>query len=266
MRKLFALLVALVLALPVQAGIYGPGSYGDGFIKTPSTITNPDSIQPAHLLSWFRADSGVTEGTGGVSEWADKRGSGYALGQSASGQRPALVASSSNFNNLPTLEFTQANNDFLVATSYSDLPDEVTIVVVGSATGTNEQVFADIGLDSGFATGPLAYYDGANMRFFVEGTFASYADATPVSPAVHIFRYNGSETRSDIFKNSTTSLGDASPGALTNTLNRLTVGIAGSQAAWPMGGEIAEIMIWDKKLTDAELASVLGYTNARYGF
>lgn len=76
-----------------------------------STTTSDEEFSPPTTDLWgeYRKGVGITEGTGGVSEWADQSGNDRHLAQATEAQRPA--------NSSGVIVFTAASNDFLQVVS-----------------------------------------------------------------------------------------------------------------------------------------------------
>ena len=68
----------------------------------------PDLYKP---VAWWRADSGVTIGTG-ASDWLDRTGN-YLVSQATGSQQPTLNASDPNFNGKASLSFSAAALQYL---------------------------------------------------------------------------------------------------------------------------------------------------------
>jgi hypothetical protein len=122
----------LVAALLVAGGVSGaavaqtgPGGVGNSDGSTASGVS-----QPQNAL-WLRADEGVTtDGSGGVTDWADQSGNGNDANSRL--DSPLLESSFGNFGGAPALKFSSGTRQMMEVTENSDLDntDEITIFSV----------------------------------------------------------------------------------------------------------------------------------------
>jgi len=71
------------------------------------------------LVAWWKADAGVTESGGAVSQWDDQSGNGWHLTQGTSGSRPIYSATGFN-SSYPGITF-DGTDDFLAVSSVTGL-------------------------------------------------------------------------------------------------------------------------------------------------
>lgn len=88
-------MISRVGALKTRKKGGGGGGGGGGF--------SPTSI--AGCILWLKADAGVTQSGGAVSQWDDQSGEDNHVAQSTAGRKPTYSASDSEFNNLPSISF-----------------------------------------------------------------------------------------------------------------------------------------------------------------
>ena len=69
--------------------------------------TTPDQFSGLHL--WLASDSGVITSGLQVTSWEDLSGNGFNATQSDPAHQPTLIPNSASFNNLPTIEFSNAD-------------------------------------------------------------------------------------------------------------------------------------------------------------
>jgi len=174
-----------------------------------SYLSNP--IPPAwspedftNVQYWWRADLGVTTGTGGVSNWVDQINS-FDLKQTVSGDRPSETTNA-NLNSKEVISFN-GTDDFLTteATPASRTGDFMILMVYSFSSTTPGAGL--IGGTSQFAGGGdgRIWLDGLNndQRLFSEGLGAAGNLATTVESGVttgaHAFFTKYDASAGDLF-------------------------------------------------------------------
>ena len=238
-----------------------------------SAVAQPDAI--SNLVFWVKADAGVTTNASGtVTAWADQSAKGN-LATNAAPSGPLYVASEPGLNNRPTLRFNGSSQRLIVANrmltngiqgctliamAKADKNDDVSIV--GIRTGLNNP-FVQLDQD---ATGKL--------RFIVRNAAGSTANA--LSAQVHTGTYGmyagrlfkGTDTvwsNRVYFSNARIPEASASAdfGASTDlTSGTQYIGGLGAPSYWQ--GDIAEIIIYERVLTEAEMIAIEEYLASRY--
>lgn len=72
--------------------------------------TDPIGITGADLLQWVRADLGIAESGGLVSQWSDQGSGAKHYTQGTGANQPAYTAADATLLNLPTLTFDGTND------------------------------------------------------------------------------------------------------------------------------------------------------------
>jgi hypothetical protein len=245
--------------------------------------TNPP-VPPTGLVEWLRADvtSSITYSSGtSVSGWADQSPNGNNAVQSSSGNQPTLVSSS--INSRPALNFS--GSSYLSITDRSSLrpTDGITMLAVyrQNNTSTYEKLISKPYFNSGWSTAPYISYEmdsassGANVPDFavaVAGTGTGVAGASAVSvstPTLLSGEYDGSSVRFYI-----NGVLDTYHPALTGPIDSgnnmgkdLFIGMrsnySGASGEW-FNGNIAEILIYNRALTDGERHQAENYLINKY--
>lgn len=216
----------------------------------------PSTFQPNYVpncVLWLRADLGITQSGGVVSNWADQSGSGYNFTATLTA-RPAYTAS--GINSLPTLTFDGA------LTSMG---------MTGFTLAQPYTVFMVIKLVSGTSLYPTALSDtsgnlvvssfGANQRnIYIGGTqIVSYGHLDTGVPELISFIGNGAT-------NSQVPIGHAPQiGGVVAVGTKLYVGAfttSGAQYIWR--GQISEILVYSTALTSYNANTVTQYLCSRY--
>ncbi len=215
------------------------------------------------LSLWLRADAGVVIDGAAASGWMDQSGKANDASQTTVSKQPVLLDAA--VNGQPTLKF-DGTNDSLDIQENSDLkPERVTVFVVGRHTdgGTAYRTYVRAGgaLSKGYA---LMKRNAASTAGFNINTYTStYAAGTlPVNTyGVMTGRYNGENI--DFFVNGLPTASYASTATISYAASPVYIGSTATGNY--LQGEIAEVLIFNRALSDAERKGVESYLYARYG-
>ena len=217
------------------------------------------------LVAWYRADKGTTIATG-VSAWADQSGVGDAnrnLTQATGAKQPTLNASDATYNHQATLSFASAASQYLASGTFSvAIPNPSTQFVVGNWDGAAS---VEVMLDGIDGTNRQAIFNGGSggstVVAFFAGTQVNATVANNAVPLVMCALNNGAS--SGQYVNAKTPKSTTNPGA--NTAAGVTVGIDNDKASFPLNGKVAEVIVYNRALSQNEINRVLGYLGTRYG-
>lgn len=240
-----------------------PGLIMAGARMTAAADT-PITIFGSKLLSWLRADLGVTTGTGGVSDWADQSGNGRDYTQSDTAKRPATGGT---LGGQASLVFTPANSDHLAlgGTSYGS-PSALHVIRVCSIAADPPAGSPAGGLD-GFGA-----FAGAQIEY--PYTSGDIYDSTGANSRVNAGNPGTSLTTDHVYE--TTSTGSAFKclvnggslysGASLGVGVRATPEIGGdTRSSRYIDGEIAEHIVLNAEPSAGERTAFAAYILARYG-
>ena len=233
--------------------------------------TQPDAL--AGLAFWVRADTGVTTNAAGrVIQWADQSGrANHAAAADAAA--PELVAGEPGLHNRPTLRFNGTSQRMTVASRIlTNGIEGCTIIAMAKATKNENSTI--VGIRTGLGN-PFMQLDTDNTgkpRFIVRDSAGTTANAVGPQARTNIWgmyagrllKGAGTVWTNRLYFSSPISeaVATADFGANTN----LTSGdqyIGGlSFAFWK--GDIAEVIIYERALSEAELGGVLDYLAGRY--
>jgi hypothetical protein len=239
---------------------------GPGGVSAIGTATN--------LKLWLRADNAVFTNSGTtlatnsqpVQQWNDGSGNG-AHGVNTNGTtRPTYTTAA--LNGMPTLDFAGASAQTLTAgvnIQPAVMPDVTVIAVAKSITVTNT-VAKLWGHDAptqsaGFMRG--VGIDGRAFPYFSYFTGAGVASLGTISPNTYFI--NTSSYTTSTFNGFIDGASTAS-GAVSNTggLTSLSIGsLTPTSEFW--NGSIAEFIVYNKVLSEAERVLVENYLAAKYG-
>lgn len=260
----------------------------DRFLTSPEmsydVIIDPTAVYVAEsgLNVWLRADAGVTVEGGQTAQWRDQSGHSFIAAQSTSVQRPGSPSSSSAvINNRPKIFFNSSSGSGATKGQYLVLPDNAAL------NSTAVSIFA-VGLDT---------YDGSQTRLNIvsKGTVTSNGyglsynkedagvslrtNSTHLSGTISISEptFSMAGTRNsltsgkNLFYNGK-SLAQQSGTSITAATGNMYIGwggeTTGTSPAVPtnlMKGEIAEIFVYDRYITDDERRNLEAYAYMRYG-
>ncbi len=230
------------------------------------------SIPTAGLTSWLRGDAGVnTDGAGNVANWIDQSGNYNSAGQTVPGNRPAVTAGA--LAGKPVIDFSGSgirhlniidaaalgiqNSDyemFLVARSNSHAVQFLTAASHTAGAGHYE-IHLDGAAGARFipnqASGsvPDKYADISTAGFYTNGQ--PHLFNVRVEGDTGIIRVDGLQSA------------DTVSSARSAYDQWLTLGVRGS-ATYPLTGDVAEVLIYDRALTPTERAAVEEYLIGRW--
>lgn len=258
----------------------------EAYLEAKWTITPPVALASlSGLKLWLDADDSTTlfTNTGcttaaangnGVACWKDKSGNGYDVTQGTANQRPTLQTSST-INSKPSLNFDPTGagaGQLLFRTTSTPLAagdNTYTMIGVWRSTSTGSQVlFEQNKATSNTTTGERASillnsgsygFNGYNENLH---NMSSYSTSTTYGSVI---TRNGGAFK--LFSNSGSVF--TSSIAATTTLSAGVLTVGGRQGSTGYGelltGNIAEVMIYDRVLTDYEIGQVRAYLGPKWG-
>jgi len=257
-----------------SGGVSGGGAvFVDNFEVRKLTVeAGPEAWLPTlvtGLSFWTKATDGYTKtGSNAVSEWADQSGNSNNAGQANLTLAPTWTGNA--INSMPVMDFDGVDNTMAAADAATlDLTAMSVLGVVkadtfGGASGENfTSDFVSKGTN--FAVGIInSASTGSGQMIFTAGgeneesssdVFATGSD-TIICCIAKVGEANGA-----FFINGTTS------GTVTQTVGGVnsTAMSLGTDGARFYNGEIAELLVYSTKLSDADRAKVEGYLAWRYG-
>jgi hypothetical protein len=207
---------------------------------------------------WFRADLGVALNGSHVIGWVDQSGTGdpnKTAAQGTQANEPLFVGSNAAYKNQPTVDFS--GTEFLVTGNWAAaLTQPFTVFVVGN---TNSNTANSTFYDSNRAS-QIEVYDpiGSGVNVFAGNTLVSTATVY-LTPSIVYVVYNGAASEIGVNRITPNVIGNAG----TNGATGLKLGL--SQYGGNLVGSMAELMVYNRVLSSAEIAIVTGYLAERYG-
>jgi len=212
-----------------------------------ATVTLPAAkVTPSTsgLRLWLRSSN---LGAGPVAKWPDASGRGNDAAQSASAYRPVSVASA--VNGLSTVRFSSSMltlPNFMNGASAGEL---FAVMKLTTSTGTTEFGF--------FGNGPSGY----SFPYRQEGFGRAYTVSYGARSAASATQYHIEEVSAA--SGSWTDRFNGLP-LYSDTLNTLAFSTAPALGSASFKGEIAELLVYDRAVSDAERATINQYLDAKY--
>ncbi|HZE98510.1 MAG TPA: FG-GAP-like repeat-containing protein [Planctomycetota bacterium] len=251
-------------------GSAGPSGYSNTATATTSPPTGGSSIPAAGLAFWVKADAGVATSGSSVTQWSDQSGNGRNATQSTAGSQPVLLANGGNGK--PAVQF-DGSNDFLQFGLDIHGWTGMTIVMVASAStdptggangGENAPLFWDETASWGW-TFLSPFQTSVKLRFGTTqtGNLAAFSRPASIGSAFSTtISRHGNDTDA-LFVNGTqvwsaagklASINGASPSPWIGR------GASGTYFA----GKVAEILVYDRAISDPERQSIEAAFAAKY--
>ena len=234
--------------------------FADGITVT-GVPTAPVSLPPAtgSLTTWLHADNGVSTSGSSVISWQDRSGHGHNAAQSTAGYEPQLVNNA--LNGKPVIRFDGVDDHFIGASAGTMKAAYIVFMVSSSTQPSNELASLFGEYDSGhIAPDPRS----ANARGFSfdgsAGETATYAldqgsyAASAANSNEFQWTYDQYQLVGVVFDNDI---------ALTD----FKIGMLGggfAVGAHQFGGDIAEILVYDRALTAAEESELEAYITSQW--
>jgi hypothetical protein len=240
----------------------------------PGGIGTTDGSSSLEL--WLSANKNVTTNSGDVSSWGDRSGNNI---DASTGTAPNfLKASNSSITGKPTIEFDGTNSEYLDLSA--DVPTgsngEVTVFIVFkpssqvTSSASTQVLMANDGTGSTTGTIAIGDYLGSQSETisFTRKNSSSndegyYHSSSFNGFLIHNFDYDG--TSANYYQdNGSKTLSTLNSFSNSESLNQLKRIGADASTSNPFSGEIAEIIIYSKKLGNEERELVANYLDAKY--
>lgn len=262
--KLISFFIGFFSLLTLYGQTPGPAGVGTG----------DGSVPPRNVL-WLRADAGVTESAGKVTNWADQSGNGLNAAQGTASEQPNFTASNSLLNNRPSINYVPDGvNAIRLVVPDNDLLDDgsgfsfFVAFYNNSTTGTVGLLNKRNGNNN--QQSYRFYRDGTNLISNV-GNSSNTVTLGGANVAGHILSavYDGSLAGNKYFafRNSNANSGSSNGNDLTslpNTTSSLHIGNFNAGDARALNGDIAEVIIYKAALTAPERIVVENYLSQKY--
>ena len=213
---------------------------------------SPGGVGTTNLEVWLRADIGVTESGGNVSQWDDQSTNAYTYTQGNTAAQPDLISNHLNYN--PAIHFTN-NLDRVRTTSTVNLDNSgnytiMTATQLGSLSGFKTMIHGP-----GATSHPLIASNG------VLGAFLSsfYSSDYSLDTESHLVAINGSAG------SGTYAIDGLSVGFPFTTVNSTVEYVGNNNVGDQPWGHIHDLILYNAVLTVTEQKQVESYLAIKYG-
>jgi concanavalin A-like lectin/glucanase superfamily protein len=230
-----------------------------------AAVFSPDDL--AGLEAWYKADAitGLADADP-VATWIDSSGNGRDATQATEANKPTYQTA--ELNGLPIVRF-DGTDDFLRNTAFYDFADEYTVFTVAAFASVADTTQALLEVTTGSVnTGFSVLFDANGDKWIVQDSTGGVA-VSIAGGNDGIFRQRtgivrGSASESQFYRNGT-SIGTAtytSPNA--NLIDVIDIGRLAGLESWSFNGDIAEIIMYSRALSDTERQQVEDYLMDKY--
>lgn len=228
------------------------------------------------LAAWWKADAGVVADGGKVAQWQDQSGHAHHAVQAAPAARPLLVAN--GLGGKPVLRFDGAANAMSFECPMSGQTGLTLIMVAGSSknlAGTELGNYAAIQWTESGPWGAIflsPQQAGVSWRFgsaqFGNMNGWGRPNESPKTPTVNTVRKDGA--KEELFVQGVPALTAKDPRypCIAHTQDVGTIGAGTDDRRNPLrfyAGDIAEILVFTRAITEAERDAIERYLRTKYG-
>ena len=233
------------------------------------------SLPTSGMTLWLKADSLDLEDGDAVTTWEDVSGNGHVFAQTTESQQPDFVASDSDYNNKPHVHFDGDDAIPISPWAAGLNPSNFTVFIV-STVDSDDGNYHGIVQNTYLNTGWLLYarMSGSNNYWqWRTGTgsgttiiSAGTDTVVPNKPSIVTLKMSGSDgagggsTTQTLYVNGK-SEATSSAVYTKQTTRGTTLGDVGS---FELTGQMAEVIIYDRPLTDFEQKQVESYLSEKY--
>lgn len=240
---------------------------------------SPTSI--SGLVTWLKADSlvGIVSDGAPISSWYDSGGSGYGFFQFSSGKRPTFVAIGSH--NMPAVRFDRSKSQNFISSGSAFEMTATTIFNVFKTSYATKQAMVCYDIPAG------AFNQRTNYTQTVADTtpasgwgFTSTYDLSPSSAGLTLVSNNIQfldewQIRTDrtignrlvMYRNSTPMYSGTMFNSILYTssfINQCKLGVNEYGSVSYYSGDMSEVIIYGRGLSDTEARNVEDYLRAKY--
>lgn len=251
---------------------YKPNYQPSDVLTATYTIRSDVPFDPTGLKLWLSADQGVTANGTAVSGWADQSSFGNNATQTASTNQPTLITGA--INGKPAISFDGTNDFLSVADDATISPEKVSVFIVCSANSTvsNRQYVGKCNNMQTSGYGIVGYANDAN-GFINSSAAPQYGGSFPANTfGVLSLIYDPAKAADQIRMSIASGSGNGSQttiytgtktAAISNDSSPLYIGSWGG-TKYLNKCRIAEILVFDRAVSDQQRALVEGYLKEKY--
>ncbi|MCO5279771.1 MAG: PKD domain-containing protein, partial [Chitinophagales bacterium] len=231
---------------------------GDSAVSLIRNFTVYSAATIPNLKAWYRADTLVSITNGAISTWGDMSGNGLDAMQATPAQRAKQITGITTLNNNPIVRF-DGTDDYMQVPVFNQT-QPITTFAVWLNTKTSGNSFLYSGTRTDYTI--QQHFDVAANKFVLsssDGT--SLAITSPVYTFTNFVIQTGiaNTSNSQIYINSNLKVsGNISNGGLEG----FNIGKSGGSTY--LKGDVAELIIYDRKLDSTERKQVERYLRNKY--
>lgn len=223
----------------------------------------------ANMALWLRSDVGVTyNGSNQVSKWIDQSGNGNHALQSTSSNQPTI--STNAINGLPALSFNGTSQYLQLLSGFANFTSGASIFVVVNPTSTaSDARFIELGTAANTNTISLQRYSttaGPGFYVYSGASGSSVVSTSGLTTSQYQLveaLHNGSNVAT-LYTNGT-QIVQGAINSIPNITRTGNIGTNYSHSGNFIQGQIAEVIVYNKILTDSERQTVESYIYGKYG-
>jgi hypothetical protein len=224
-------------------------------IRALAIHVNLPQASDSDLKLWLRADAGVNTSVPQV--WTDQSASGFHADQSTSGNRP--VWTDNILNGRPILRFDGSNDELSVAHNTAFNTSSVSMLTVFKRSGTSSGVIAGKMNSGGNQGYRQQYTSSTNLRSFING---DQANGTPGTSTFVLGETIYNQTNHKLYLDGTQASSTSYTTAVTSNTENFYIG--SKNASSYFNGDIAEVIVYNRALADADRTDLRAYLYSKY--
>ncbi|HEX3776076.1 MAG TPA: hypothetical protein VHV51_16505 [Polyangiaceae bacterium] len=249
--------------LPNMGGLGGIGGTGGlPGIGGTGGVANSSPVPTLGLSLWLRADQGVTQKNGLVQEWLDQSGQHMDAIQTAANVQPKFV--NDGLNGKPTLDFDGIDDFMKLPAGFADFSQGLSMFMVVNATDGTCASMLEMSNGTEVQDISLGLYQFA-WQYEVEDDDAAggVIDPSNAKPAL-VAAIQG--TSGDVELRQSSNLIDQEQFSAPEVVLRQDnfIGHTLYASCGYFQGQISEILVYDRVVTDKEVLAIEGYLEDRW--
>jgi hypothetical protein len=230
------------------------------------TLAADSPIPASGVLLWLRADDAAASAPGGkLQTWQNPLVPNASATAAKPGQLPAVVAGAMNGHAVVRFDGTDQMLMTTIDIGPKRMPEGTVITVLRSVTADKTPFRKIYGNDNGGFDRAAGLDDRAEKNFglFTGMGVAPYFDLQPNTTYVLVDEY--SPTKFSGWVNGNVAASNLETNWYEDALPNLYLGGTGNVFAEYWNGDLAEILVYARKLSDAERVQVEDYLGQKYG-
>ena len=229
--------------------------YTENDLTPVTAVSSPIEIQK--LISWFKADKGIALNGANVSQWDDPINQ-HNLIQATAADQPLYSSSDSDFNNKPSVTF-DGGNEFLQTVAFGTaLSQPITTFLVGKLNLVDGQF--DFFFDGIHVDNRLSIFAGSGDIWQLSSGSSISGGATDTNGHIFAGQHNGAS--SNLYVDG--GAANASGNSFSDTATGITMAAVYSGASLFANVTIAELIVYEALVSDANTNKIGNYLAAEY--